>query len=526
METSLVVETQSRSRNLSRAFQRIVSFPVLLALTLATATVFMTCSESWARILVEGDTWWHLSVGQTILSTRHWPTADPYSFTAHGSSWLAYEWLGEVLMAAVFHLGSLRGLQVLLVFLSVGVVLLTYVYAWVRTGNHLASAAAVGLVMQVEGPALTLRPQLLGYIFLLITLIYLDLFKQGRLKSLWFLPCIFAVWVNTHGSFVLGLFFLAAYWLGGLTDFRWGNVVAESWNKKQREHLLLVSFLSVLALSATPYGTRLAVYPVEFAFMQPLNVHFTVEWLPIDFQVAWGQAFLLCVLAWMAAQLIFPIVYRVEVVLPVLLFAYETFMHRRFLLVFAAVFAPILATLLAQWLPSYEASKERYVMNTVFILSLLYACVLLIPSNTALWKMLRQRYPMGAVEYLRTHPVPTGMFNDDHWGGFLIWSLGTGHQVFIDGRLDIYEYSGVLADFISIEHAGRNAPLLLQARGINSCLLQRDDALVAILSSSSGWEKEYEDDNSIIFKRMSKSESSAREKNNEMGSTPARAGQI
>src|SRR5579862_9270703 len=209
-----IAETLEKNPSASKAtsvFRRIFCFQVLLGTTLAICVLLTTSSAASGRLFGEGDSWWHIATGQNILSTWSLPRTDSYSFTAHGTPWMAYEWLGEVVMALAARWDSLQGLQILLVILAVVLVLLTYGYAWIRSGNPLASAAAVAILLQVEQPMFTLRPQLIGYIFLLLTLISLDLFKQGRLKSLWFLPLIFLFWVNTHGSFVLGFFFLGCY---------------------------------------------------------------------------------------------------------------------------------------------------------------------------------------------------------------------------------------------------------------------------------------------------------------------------
>ena len=491
----------SRAPAFAGTFRRVFSFPVLLGTTLALGAFVMTSPAGANKLFLEGDLWWHVAVGQRILSTGHFPTTDPYSFTVHGNPWMAYEWLGEVVMALAARLHSLQGLQILLVLLSTALVLLTYCYAWVRTGNHLASAAAVALLMLVEQAGFTLRPQMMGYIFLLITLISLDLFKQGRLKSLWFLPIIFVLWVNTHGSVVVGLALIAWYWASGLFGFQWGNLVADRWDEARRRHLFRVSLLSVLALLLTPYGARLAAYPFELMLMQPLNVLVNSEWSQPDFSVSWGLAFLFFVLAWIAAQIISPIRYRVEILAPLLLVTYESFIHGRFLLLFVSMFAPIVATFLARWLPSYDAAKERYTMNAVFIAVILCGGLALWPSNTRLQGTLRRAFPVGAVEYLHAHPVPSGMFNDENWGGFLIWSLAPEHKVFMDGRLDIYEYAGVLADYVSIMRVEQNFPMLLRKYGIGACLLRRDAPLVGSLAASRDWEKAYEDDYSVIFLR-------------------------
>ena len=500
---TLALSSKHSSSGSVAVLRRIFSFPVLLAATLALGVVLVTTSTNSGRLFVEGDTWWHTATGQLILSTGRVPTADPYSFTVHGSPWVAYEWLGQVLMALAFRLDALQGLQILLVLLSVLLVLLTYVYALVRTRNPLSSAAAVAILLQVEEPMFTMRPQLLGYIFLMITLIALELFKQGRLKSLWFLPFLFLLWVNVHSSFVLGLVVLACYWAGGQTNFQWGNLIAERWDDRRRLHLLTISLLSGIALIITPYGTRLATYPLELMLNQPLNKLLVVEWRQLDFSTWWGQAFLIAVLAWLAVQMIAPLVYRLEIIAPLLLVTYESFIHSRFLLVFVPMFAPILATYLAKWLPGYDTAKEKYAMNAVFIAAIVLGCVALIPSNLRLQKTLRRVYPVEAVEYLRAHPMDVGMFNDDHWGGFLIWALGPQHKVFIDGRLDIYEYAGVLADYVSIARADQNTFALLRSYGIKECLLPRDNALIGKLASSPDWEKTYENDRSVIFKRKS-----------------------
>jgi hypothetical protein len=211
--------------------------------------------------------------------------------------------------------------------------------------------------------------------------------------------------------------------------------------------------------------------------------------------------FLLIVLAWMAAQVMSPIGYRVEILVPLLLLTYESFVHFRFLLIFVPMFAPIVATYLAWFLPAYDASKERYGMNAVFIAGIVLAGIALLPSNKKLQETLGRAYPVGAVEYLRAHPAPSGMFNDDHWGGFLIWSLGGQHKVFIDGRLDIYEYAGVLADYVKIARADQSTFALFQKYGVKACLLPREGPLVTKLAGSPDWEKAYEDQRSVIFLR-------------------------
>src|ERR1017187_3869137 len=154
------------------SLRRIFSFPVFLAAVLAAgafgATTWKDAPIPAGKIFVEGDTWWHTAVGERILSTHLWPTTDPYSFTVHGNPWMANEWLGEVVMAIAVRWGGLQGLAALLVLLAIAVALLIYYYAWLRSGNAKAAAVATALVLPLAAATFTLRPQMLGSVFLLV----------------------------------------------------------------------------------------------------------------------------------------------------------------------------------------------------------------------------------------------------------------------------------------------------------------------------------------------------------------------
>ncbi len=193
--------------------------------------------------MLDPDTWWHIAVGQRIMDTHVLPTADFYSFTAPGTHWIAYEWLGEMAMAFAARMDGLRGLANLQILLVAIVTVLLYYYAYVRCGNWKAACVATGLFLPIASVIFTLRPQLFGYVFLLITFICLEKFRQGHSRALWILPPLMVVWINTHGTFVFGMAMMAAYYAGGLFKFELGGLVAEPWTKRQRVQLLTTIFL-------------------------------------------------------------------------------------------------------------------------------------------------------------------------------------------------------------------------------------------------------------------------------------------
>jgi hypothetical protein len=111
------------------------------------------------------------------------------------------------------------------------------------------------------------------------------------------------------------------------------------------------------------------------------------------------------------------------------------------------------------------------------------------------------KYPRIAVEYLASHPVHGTLFNEYGWGGYLISSGRPEEKVFIDGRADLYEYGGVLGDYMSIVRLAPGALRLFDKYGVETCLIRRDSALATALSAIPGWRRVYDDPLAAIYVR-------------------------
>jgi hypothetical protein len=448
------------------------------------------------------DAWWHISTGERILSSRAWPSADPFSFTVHGNPWLPYEWLGDVLMALAVRFGGLEALTAWVIVVASLLVALLYYYAWLRSGNTKAAFVSTALLAPLAGLFFNPRPQLLGYIFLLVTLILLERFRQRRQRSLWALPLVFVLWVNTHGSFVFGLAALAVYWASGLGSFRVGGLQADRWTPRERRYLLLVALLSVVALAVTPYGTRLAANPLDIAFTQPVNIANIREWQGMPFDLWQGKVFLGLVLLFVLAQVVLRLRYHLAEILLLFAAVFSTAVHRRFAMTFVIIFAPLLADLFSRWAPPYQPSKDRPALNSVLLLLVGSGLVRFgFPSRQEIQKATAASFPVGAEAYLNRHPAPGPMLNEYGWGGYLIWVSGGKQRVFIDGRTDIYEAAGVFPDYLAIMELDRRAPFLLRKYDVRSCLILHDAPLTTLLAASKDWREVYRDELSVIFVR-------------------------
>jgi hypothetical protein len=486
--------------DLPTCLRKCLSFPVLLGFLLVGALCAMVLGNS---MRIEPDTWWHLKLGQDILTTGHWPGADLYSFSARGTPWFDYEWLGDVALAWGYRAGGLRGLEILFWALSSTILALSYGYATLRSGNSKAAFAACALLLPVTSICFTARPQLLGYIFLLIVLICLERFRLKRQKTLWILPAIFLAWVNTHGSFSLGLALVALYFASGLVEFQWGSLHAERWTPAQRRHLGLAGLLSAAVLPLTPYGARLALFPVTVARSLPVNMANIKEWRPPDFGLWEAKLMLVLLLIYFVAQVALRLRFRLEEVTVLFAAVFLVFVHYRFVILFGIVFAPTLAAVISRWAPRYEASRDRLVLNGALMAALAAGLWTQVPSQAEMQKIIEEGYPVRAVDYIRQDPPLGNMFNAYGFGGYMVWSLGPAHPVFIDGRGDLYEKAGVFADYMHIMQIEPEMPRLLEKYKIQSCLIPPDAPLATFLTAQADWKRVYQDDVGAIFVRSS-----------------------
>ena len=193
------------------------------------------------------------------------------------------------------------------------------------SGNSKAACIASAAFLPMAPVAFTLRPQTFGYIFLLLTLICLQRFRQGHENEIWLLPPLFMVWANTHGSFVFGLLVIGVAWITGLINFRAGGLSGSELPQRQRVKLLLAMLFCILALLVTPYGSQIAANPFEMALAQPLNIANIQEWQPVSLANPVGLYLGVFAAGLFVAQVILGLTYTIEEMMLLLFALYAAF---------------------------------------------------------------------------------------------------------------------------------------------------------------------------------------------------------
>ena len=75
------------------------------------------------------------------------------------------------------------------------------------------------------------------------------------------------------------------------------------------------------------------------------------------------------------------------------------------------------------------------------------------------------------------------MLNDYIFGGYLIWAAPE-YKVFVDGRADVFEWTGVLADYKKWLFLESDPHELLDKYHIDFCLLLRDAPMSRVIAAA------------------------------------------
>src|SRR5580658_9629080 len=167
--------------------------------------LFIFVATGWKSLLGDGDTGWHIRTGQYILAHHAVPTQDLFSFSRAGAPWFAWEWLSDVLYAALFQVGGLKAI-VLVSGLMIGLfatIVLRYTL-W-RGANPLLAVCTTMLATGAASMHFLARPHLFTLLLVPACFWVLEADRREKTRWLWALIPITALWTNLHGGFVIFL---------------------------------------------------------------------------------------------------------------------------------------------------------------------------------------------------------------------------------------------------------------------------------------------------------------------------------
>jgi hypothetical protein len=475
------------------------------------------------------DFWWHVATGRAIVEQGQIPVVDSFSYTRAGMPFYNQGWLAELLMYGLHQLGGIP----LIVLVQAAVIVLAYGLLLrlciLRTGQlRLSVGLLLLLTMPLSFSNWHVRPQ--SYVLPLFVgfLTILTEYRLGGARRLWLMPPLMVLWVNMHGSFVLGgaliALTLATEWFKRRVaerreDLSWANRpvgtpedVLQRPAPEQRpplRPLLLWGAATAAAMLVNPRGLEVLGYVRNLVGTSAVTSLVT-EWAPPTIRDNNGRIFFLFVFLCIAV-----LAYSrrrpdlTDMVLAGAFFwlalgavrndLWFGFVGTLLLIVQSATLAP----------PPRVARRPTGspALNALLIglLALLLALGLpwvkpaLLPPSVG--SLLTEDTPVEAVAFLQRQPDrPRHLFHTEGAGAYLMWAAPE-QKVFVDTRIELYPYEQ-WRDFINLNQ-GNNVADLLRKYDIDGLLLNKrvQAGLVEVIRRDSGWALRYEDERTVYFTR-------------------------
>lgn len=359
---------------------------------------------------IDPDFGWHLRSGQIFIESGI-PKTDIFTYTASNLHWINHEWLNDVLVARLYSLGGYAMLAAF--FAAVWTTALV-----LASRKH--SAAVLLLASFSLLPFAGIRP--IAWTLLFVAILERIIASKNK-KTVYFLPLLFMIWANLHGSFVLGLVILAL------------------WQIFSKKRLPWVPALACLpAVLVNPYGPW--VFEEIFRTAVDSKLRFRInEWQMIMLPILSSIYFFVFVSFHFAFGK-HPI--KKIISIPGLLLAMSISSIRHF-----PVFVVVSLRYLEQYFSTLtkqikwnKLSRSRVIvlstiicLPTIVLIFFIINHIRILPSST-------YEYPENAVKYLQSNGCRGNMFNSYNYGGYLIWKLPE-QKVYIDGRMPSWKQGSV-----------------------------------------------------------------------------------
>ncbi len=475
-------------------------------------------------LLYDGDTGWHLVTGENILKTFKIPFHDPYSHTLANTEWTAHEWLAEVIFATIHKWMGLSGVVVFSAILIALTFFFLYRFIVYRKVNPMIAVFFTAIGAWASSLHWLARPHIFSFLLTLAFFIILELYQREQLNYLKYLPILMLIWVNLHGGYIFGLMLVLLYAAGNLILLLTIPERREE-AKKSFKSLGFIFGITLLATFFNPQGPAILYFPFHLVGRQFIMDN-VAEWLSPNFHHHKVFEF---VLLFSLAVLIFtkrkPDIF--ESLLALLLIHMSLF-SARYIPLMMLIVTPIVAIRFAEviddllgYLTSFKliselqeifkkisaniTSLEGRFNKHLWVYIGIVVCLAIGLNGGRLGKQQlldyqhdKTRFPVEALEFAVANQITGNMFNNDSWGGYIIYKSYPQFKVFMDGRSDMYGVP-LLKEYVKIASAQVGYEEILDKYDVSWIMFNGNSPICQLLVAGGKWTLIYADTTANIL---------------------------
>lgn len=408
----------------------------------------------YSSVDIDYDVWYHLKFGEHFVKNKTFHLDHSvFSWTPADPEWKYGIWLGSLALYLMYSFAGVYGLEFIKWLVVVSVLLLYLYYSYRVEGKIDISNILVAffLVVSLNIIATMIKPDNFTLVFFAVSVFVYFHTKVFSSRIFYVYPLLFLLWVNTHGGFLVGLFFITVIFFGELLNLLFKRQHAFT-NRLMMEFALVVASSYLITLF-NPYGIDYHLYLIPTFFKQEYMSYaagkvlaFTNLWNFIfsDFlrlrNALWGLILLFAIFLSLSVYL-----FKNKRLLDIgLLFSNVLFFYLGTTVGRVAVFSAILlAFSIAYQISRAGAAHVKRKISAPCIVSFFLAVSFVFYSaitglENRSWALKEDVLPEKEVEFIKKYRLPQPIFNDYLIGGYLIWSLYPDYKVFIDPRYGPY----------------------------------------------------------------------------------------
>jgi hypothetical protein len=324
------------------------------------------------------------------------------------------------------------------------------------------------------------------------------------------------VWVNSHGSFPIGLLLLGIWF----ADEAWQWLIARIRKRTRKSAKSLIApglalFLTALASLVNPRGPGIISYVTTLSSNQVVQ-NLVIEWAPPTLNNQAGVIYILGFLIVTAILIFSPKQPNFFQFATYLVFGILAFKTIRGVIWFGFVMAPIFADHLAAISSKINRKKKQsggisatYKINIMILVTLLTVAFISIPWLKEFLpfpgdksSLISTETPVEATQFLLSENPPGELFHEMGFGSYLIWAAQPDYKVFVDPRIELYPRE-IWEDYIIIINTLPGWEDYLDRYGVSVLMLSPKSQadLIQAVEGVRSWNKIYQDDTAVIFER-------------------------
>lgn len=445
--------------------------------------------------LVDVDIWHEMALIRESLRAGHLLTRDIFAYTPTVYPSIHHEWGAGLVAYGLTHWFGGNAILIIkyLIATLIGIVSLRCAESLGADVQVWAVLCPIAIYLSQFGFLSVVRAQVYTFLF---TACCFWLFEQDRRGGRrWWIAwlCIFPVWVNIHGGFVVGIGLLALHTL------------EQAIHRQPFRYLLFLLAGTVIEVFINPFRTAYFAYIARALTMSRPQIQ---EWRPVWAYGLWWTSIFLAAVAITICSVVKIGVRRASGLSMVIATGFEATLHCKLMPLFAIAWISHVPSYIQQnpageWITAFTRRRFAFVLSVCLLVTTIYL------ADAVRWKFWRLRvpqasttfaYPVGAVEYLREQGFVGNLMVPFHTGAYVSWKLYPSVKVSVDSRYEV-AYSEEWVDrTFRFYNADAGWWETLTAYSTDLVLVPRIMPVARVIQQSN-WQMVYEDREFEIFAR-------------------------